>query len=47
MLGFGRDYVADAWWLPVVPGAVIFLTTLAMSLTGDALRDRLDSRLNL
>jgi peptide/nickel transport system permease protein len=47
MLGFGRDYVADAWWLPVVPGAVIFLTTLAMSLAGDALRDRLDSRLNL
>ncbi|WP_368416388.1 ABC transporter permease [Falsiroseomonas sp.] len=47
MLGFGRDYVADAWWLPVVPGVVIFVTTLAMSLAGDALRDRLDSRLNL
>ena len=47
MLGFGRDYVADAWWLPIVPGVVIFITTLAMSLAGDALRDRLDSSLNL
>jgi len=47
MLGFGRDYIADAWWLPVVPGLVIFMTTLAISMAGDALRDRLDSRLNL
>jgi len=47
MLSFGRDDVADAGWLPVVPGVAIFVTTLAMSLAGDALRDRLDSRLNL
>lgn len=47
MLGFGRDYVADAWWLPLVPSLVIFLSALAMSLAGDALRDRLDARLGL
>jgi peptide/nickel transport system permease protein len=42
MLGEGRDYLLNAWWLAVLPGAMIFLTTLSMSLTGDWLRTRLD-----
>lgn len=42
MLGEGRDYLLTAWWLAVLPGAVIFLTTLSMSLLGDWLRSRLD-----
>ena len=42
MLGEGRDYLLNAWWLAVLPGAVIFLTTLSMSLAGDWLRTRLD-----
>ncbi|SDG15721.1 ABC transporter permease [Thalassobaculum litoreum] len=42
MLGDGRDYLLTAWWLAVLPGGVIFLTTLSMSLFGDWLRTRLD-----
>lgn len=42
MLGEGRDYLLTAWWLAVIPGAVIFLTTLSMSIAGDWLRSRLD-----
>ncbi|WP_333821791.1 ABC transporter permease [Pinisolibacter sp.] len=42
MLGEGRRYLLNAWWIAVLPGVVIFLTTLAMSLFGDWLRDRLD-----
>lgn len=42
MLGEGRDYLLTAWWLAVLPGAMIFVTTLSMSLLGDWLRTRLD-----
>lgn len=42
MLGQGRDFLLQAWWLSVIPGLVIFLTTLSMSMVGDWLRDRLD-----
>jgi peptide/nickel transport system permease protein len=42
MLGEGRDYLLTSWWLAVLPGAVIFITTLSMSLFGDWLRARLD-----
>lgn len=45
MLGEGRRYLLNAWWIAVLPGLVIFLTTLAMSLFGDWLRDRLDPML--
>jgi peptide/nickel transport system permease protein len=42
MLGEGRNYLLQAWWLSVLPGTTIFLTTLSMSILGDGLRDRLD-----
>ena len=42
LLGSGRDSLARAWWIAVIPGALIFLTTLSISLLGDVLRDRLD-----
>ncbi|MEO1306479.1 MAG: ABC transporter permease [Pseudomonadota bacterium] len=45
MLGEGRDYLVNAWWLAVIPGAVIFFTTLSMSILGDWLRARLDPSL--
>ncbi len=44
-LGDGRDYLINAWWLAVFPGAAIFLTTLSMSIAGDWLRSRLDPTL--
>jgi peptide/nickel transport system permease protein len=45
MLGDGRDYLINAWWLAVIPGLTIFLTTLSMSILGDWLRARLDPSL--
>lgn len=45
MLGFGRDYLTSAWWIAVLPGVTIFLATLAMSILGDWVRDRLDPTL--
>ena len=42
MLSSGRDYLLSAWWLAIIPGMVIFLTTLCMSLIGDWVRDNLD-----
>ncbi len=46
MLGEGRRYLLNAWWIAVLPGAVIFMTTLSMSVFGDWLRDRLDPTLD-
>ena len=45
MLGEGRNYLTTAWWMGIPAGAVIFLTTLAISLVGDWLRDMLDPNL--
>lgn len=45
MIGTGRQFLLFAWWACVVPGVVIFLTTLSVSLVGDWLRDRLDPKL--
>lgn len=45
MLGSGRDYLLTAWWIAVFPGLMIFFTTLAVSILGDWLRDRLDPTL--
>jgi peptide/nickel transport system permease protein len=47
LLGSGRSLLLNAWWISVAPGVVIFLTTLAMSLAGDWLRDRLDPTLEI
>jgi peptide/nickel transport system permease protein len=45
MLGDGRAYLISAPWMAVMPGLVIFLTTMAISTLGDWLRDRLDATL--
>jgi len=45
MLGEGREYLSSAWWIAVWPGLLIFTVTLAMSIIGDWLRDRLDPML--
>ncbi|RWX81682.1 ABC transporter permease [Neorhizobium lilium] len=44
MLSVGRNYVANAWWLSVIPGAALFLFVLSVNVLGDFLRDRLDPR---
>ncbi|MGL5114035.1 MAG: ABC transporter permease [Beijerinckiaceae bacterium] len=45
MMSEGRDHLSFAWWIVVAPGTLIFLTTLAVSLVGDWLRDRFDPTL--
>ncbi|MBV9491977.1 MAG: ABC transporter permease [Verrucomicrobia bacterium] len=40
-----RNYIENAWWMVVFPGAALVLTILALNLLGDALRDLLDPRL--
>ena len=42
MLGFGRDYLTTAWWIAVIPGVVIVISTLSMSLLGDWVQQKLD-----
>ena len=45
MVAAGRNYLADAPWVSLVPGAAIFFTVLAINLVGDALREALDPSL--
>ncbi|WMT92553.1 ABC transporter permease [Pelagibacterium sp. H642] len=40
MMNQGRDHLFTAWWLTIVPGMVMFLTTLSISMLGDALGGR-------
>jgi peptide/nickel transport system permease protein len=47
MLGEGRVYMLNSWWIATFPGLAIFLTTLVINLMGNALRDWLDPHLKL
>jgi ABC-type dipeptide/oligopeptide/nickel transport system permease subunit len=47
MLGEGRVYMLNSWWIAAFPGLAIFVTTLAINLMGNALRDWLDPHMNL
>lgn len=42
MLGFGRDYLTTAWWIAVVPGVTIVISTLSMSVLGDWVQQKLE-----
>lgn len=44
MISSGRQFMLDNWWVAVMPGIAILLTSLAFNLVGDALRDILDPR---
>jgi peptide/nickel transport system permease protein len=45
MIQEGREYLDSAWWISVFPGALLMLTSLVVSRTGDSLRDFLDPTL--
>jgi len=47
MLGEGRLYMLNSWWIATFPGLAIFVTTLAINLMGNALRDWLDPHMKL
>ena len=44
MIFDSQGFVTLAWWVAVVPGAVIFVIVLAFNLLGDGLRDVLDPK---
>ncbi len=45
MVGYSRAYMSNAPWIMLFPSAVIVLTTLAISIIGDWMRDRSDPSL--
>ncbi len=47
MLGEGRVYMLNSWWIAAFPGLAIFLTTLVINLMGNALRDWFDPHMKL
>jgi peptide/nickel transport system permease protein len=45
MVQEGREYLDSAWWISTAPGVLLMVTSLAVSRTGDWLRDLLDPTL--
>ncbi len=45
MIGAGRSFMREAWWLVTVPGVMILLTVLSINLVGEGLNDALNPRL--
>jgi peptide/nickel transport system permease protein len=45
MVGAGRSFLRDAWWLVAIPGVAILLTVLSINLVGEGLNDALNPRL--
>jgi len=35
LIADGRDYIADAWWISVLPGAALALLATGLHLIGD------------
>jgi peptide/nickel transport system permease protein len=46
MVNVGRNYMDQAPWLVIAPGAAILLTVLAFNFIGDGARDALDPRMS-
>lgn len=44
MISGGRKFMLDHWWVAVMPGIAILVTSLVFNLVGDTLRDLLDPR---
>jgi peptide/nickel transport system permease protein len=45
MLDAGRDFVSTAWWLELFPGLAIVGCTLAVTVLGRHLQQRIEGRL--
>lgn len=46
MINEGRDYLASAWWLAMMPGVALMALTMAIGTIGDWMRDLSDTTLN-
>lgn len=44
MISGGRRFMLDYWWVALMPGFAILLTSLSLNIVGDTLRDLLDPR---
>lgn len=44
MLADGRNYMALAWWLPVLPGLALLITVLGLNLLSDGIQEILDPK---
>ncbi|SDS43150.1 peptide/nickel transport system permease protein [Jiangella sp. DSM 45060] len=44
MLADGQLYLGTSWWIAVFPGLALMLTSLAINITGDAIRDATDPK---
>jgi ABC-type dipeptide/oligopeptide/nickel transport system permease subunit len=44
MINAGRQFIFNAPWLTILPGAVVIIAVFAINLTGDGMRDVLDPR---
>lgn len=42
MIGEGRQYITNAWWLVVFPGLIIGITVLCLNLVGNWVREEFD-----
>ncbi len=42
MVSDGRNFIASAWWVSLIPGAAVLVVVLAANLLGDALADYLN-----
>jgi peptide/nickel transport system permease protein len=47
MIGAGRSFLRDAWWLCAMPGVAILITVLSINLVGEGLNDALNPRLRI
>ncbi|MGH8683369.1 MAG: ABC transporter permease [Burkholderiales bacterium] len=45
MIGAGRSFLRDAWWLCAIPGVAILFTVLSINLVGEGVNDALNPRL--
>jgi peptide/nickel transport system permease protein len=47
MVADGQNFLLNAWWITTLPGIVIVVVGIALSLVGDGLADRLGERFRL
>jgi len=45
MVASGKDYMLEAWWIPLLPGLAITILVLCCNLLGDWMRDYFDPKL--
>ena len=47
MVAEGQNFLLNAWWIATLPGIVIVVVGIALSLVGDGLADRMGERFRL